>query len=146
MNLATFLAHAVKLEWEAQKHYQNLAEVMQELHSHEVAAFFHEMVGFSTRHFHEAMQRAGFSDISELPDIDYQWPAEMAPEVLSGNIVDLDRAMQLSLEAERRGADFYAGIAARSTDPEVRHIASTFAAEEREHEQALLRFIGVQPY
>lgn len=146
MNLATFLAHAVKLEWEALKHYRNLAEAMQGLGSQEVAAFFRQMAEISSSHYQEALCRAGFADISDLPDLDYQWPAGRVPEVVDGNILDLETAMQLSLQAEQRGIDFYAGVAAAVADPEVRRIAAAFAAEEREHELALLRFIGELPY
>lgn len=149
MNLSTFLAHAVKLEWEAKNHYEYLVRAMTALNNHDVVPFFCEMADFANHHFEEAMYRAGFSDIAELPDINYQWVAEVvgaAPDIQTGNTLDLERAVHLSLQAERRSIAFYSDIAAQASDLEVIRMATAFAAEEREHERALLRFIGEQPY
>lgn len=146
MDLTLFFAHAVKLEWEAQRHYEELAVTMERLGCYEVAVFFREMAETSAKHCEQMLTRAGFDDIDELPDIVFQWPAGREPEAVDGDALDLDTAMHRSLEAERRGAAYYDGIAASATDPEVSCMAALFAAEEREHELALLRYMGEHPY
>jgi rubrerythrin len=56
--------------------------------------------------------------------------------------MDLDYAMQLSLESEQRGFDFYDEIARTTEDPEIRVMAVEFAAEEAEHVAELKRWIA----
>jgi rubrerythrin len=56
--------------------------------------------------------------------------------------MDLDYAMQLSLESEQKGFDFYDEIARTTKDLEIRVMAVEFAAEEAEHVAGLKRWIA----
>ncbi len=151
MDLCTFLAHAVKLEHEAAIIYTKSAEVVSAAKNQDAAAFFCEMAGYANSHLKDVMTRAGYKDISDLPEMSYQWGNRSAPETLSpipssDDIIDLDSAMTMALDAERRAVEFYAGVAASSPDPRIRTLALEFATEERGHVLALERFMGLKPY
>ncbi len=57
-------------------------------------------------------------------------------------LMDVEYAMQLSLDSEQRGFDFYDDIARTTADPEIRVMAVEFAAEEAEHVAELKRWIA----
>jgi rubrerythrin len=59
-------------------------------------------------------------------------------------LMDLDYAMQLSLDSEQRGFEFYDEIARTTEDPEIRMMAVEFAAEEAEHVAELKRWMANQ--
>lgn len=151
MNLDTFLAHAVKLEHEATMIYAKSAELAAAADNQDGAAFFREMKQYAEMHLHDVMARAGFKDVSELPQMAYEWGNSSAPESLnstpaSGEIVSLDSAMAMALDAENRAVEFYDGAAQSSPDPKVKALGLEFAAEERGHVLALERFMGLKPY
>jgi rubrerythrin len=151
MNLETFLAHAVKLEHEAAVTYAKSVEVATAAGNQDAAAFFGEMAGYANLHLNEVMTQAGYKDVSDIPQLSYQWGNRSAPETLdpppaSGEIIDLDGAMARALDAERRAVAFYEGAAQSSAESQVRTLALEFAAEERKHVLALERFMGSKPY
>ena len=137
MDIRTFLAHAVKLEAAAAQGSDSLADAMETWGNREVEAFFRQMAEFSRRHLKEAMARAGFRHVSELPSEGYRWPDGIPPESAQwfgiDGFMDRDQAVLLALEAERRGLDFYEHIAQTETDPRVKSMAAEFATEERDH-------------
>jgi len=151
MSLPSFLAHAVKLEYEAEKIYRETAELITRMDPSHAGEFFKEMAGYAKQHLDSIMHRAGITDITELPQVGYIWgtdpvPESIAPPPAADSGIDLDDAMALALDAERRAAAFYAEVATTSLDPIVKVLANTFAAEEREHVLALERFMGAKPY
>ncbi len=150
MDIKTFLAHAVKLELEAEKVYRVSAELFDSLNNVEAAAFFLEMAGFSHKHCEEAMRRAGFKDLTELPEAGYQWPNGTPPEspepVTPSAILDGESAITVALAAEKGAVAFYETVSASATDPQVISMAKHFAEEEHSHVLALERFAGLKPY
>ncbi len=151
MSLQSFLAHAIKLEHEAETIYRKSAEIINAIEMPDSAAFFLEMAGYAKRHLEEIMRRAGLTEMPELPPLAYVWGNNPAPETITpaptaGSCLNLDEAMALALSAERRAEAFYAEVAATSPAAEVRALAEAFAAEEREHVLALERFMGSKPY
>ena len=151
MNLASFLAHSVKLEYEAELMYRKLSGALDPVVNKDAVVFFQEMAGYAQRHLQEVMQRAGIADVSELPESGYVWGDDAAAESISllpaaNTAVDLDQAMELALGAECRAAAFYEQAASSSPEPKVRSLAAEFAAEERGHALQLERFIGRKPY
>jgi rubrerythrin len=144
-----FLAHAIALEREAARRYEELSAAMGTEGNRELREFFDRMAHFSRLHLKEARDRAGFRDLPVLAESDYDWPDGIAPETADWVGVDahLDArgALQLAIESERRGHAYYAAIAATTTDAELRHIAAEFAAEEGEHLAALERLIAALP-
>lgn len=149
MNQQDFLAHAVKLESEAEAIYRRSVATVDAAGNPAAAAFLAEMAGYSAMHRDSVMRRAGWTDLAQLPATGYRWGTAAAPETLAplppGHI-ELDKLMSMALDAERRAATFYAEIADTSADSEVRRLAGDFAAEERRHVLALERFLGLKPY
>lgn len=141
-----FLAHAVQLEREAARRYEDLAACMQTDGNADLRDFFQRMARFSRMHLADALQRGAFREVPNLAPHEYEWPEGMSPEVADWAGVDalMDRpaALQLALDCERRGHAYYAAVACTSTDPEVRLLASEFAAEEQGHAQEIERMLA----
>ncbi|MFO1327600.1 MAG: ferritin family protein [Rubrivivax sp.] len=143
-----FLAHAVTLEREAARRYEELAAAMQTEGNAELQRFFARMARYSRKHLAEAMKRGAFREVPALKDEDAQWPDGLSPEVADWAGVDaqLDAAgaLDVALASERRGHAYYAMVAATSPDVEVRHLAQAFADEEAEHVAELQRLIALR--
>ena len=149
MDTYTFLAHAVKLEREAEEAYLKLVDSMLARGNHDAAEFFREMAGFCRLHRNIAAQRAGFDDATDIRGIIDSWLGgnSETPDLKDAEKpLDLDAAMSLALAAEKRGVVFYEGIARTTTDTQTRLHAEEFAAEERGHVLALERFFGIESY
>lgn len=129
-DVAEFLAYAVKLEEQAARCFDELADVMDTHGNREVRDFFRKMAEFSRLHLAEAKARSGFQDIPVVMD------AFESPEVAAYQAMDpliaLEEALQYALDAERRGHAFYAQYMDHQ-DPEVRAMAKEFADEEAMH-------------
>jgi len=144
-----FLAHAVRLEREAARRYEELVSAMQTAGNRELQQFFARMAHFSRLHLAEASSRAGFRDLPPLADDQYEWPDDISPETADwagvDALMDIRAALTLALDGERRGHAYYAAIGAISTDPEVRRLAAEFAAEEAEHVAELEKLLVATP-
>lgn len=144
-----FLAHAIALEREAARRYEELSAAMGTEGNRELREFFDRMAHFSRLHLKEAQDRAGFRDLPHLAAHEYEWPDGTAPETADWVGVDahLDvrGALELALESERRGHAYYAAISAGTQDAELRHIAAEFATEEADHLAALQKLIAALP-
>ncbi len=141
-----FLAHAVELEREAARRYEELAESMRTDGNAKVEKFFRRMATFSRKHLALAMERGGFRSVPTLTPDEYLWPDGISPEQFDWMgvdcMIDANSALALALDGERRGHAFYADIAATTGDPEVRAMAREFAEEEAEHVAELEKWIG----
>jgi rubrerythrin len=151
-DINVFLAHAVELERGAARRYEELAESMRADSNAEVEKFFRKMAGFSRQHLALAMERGGFRHLPALPAEEYVWPDGVSPEQFDwigvDTMMDVDNALDLAIDGERRSHAFYAGIVTITHDPEVRAMAVEFAAEEAEHVAELEKWIArytVQP-
>jgi rubrerythrin len=144
-----FLAHAIQLEREAARRYEELAESMATDGNRELKAFFARMAGFSRKHLGDAMARGGFREVPQLRAEEYVWPDGTAPETAGWEGVDAlmsaREALALALASERQGHAYYAAIAATSSDPEVRRLAFDFSGEEAEHVKELERRLANCP-
>lgn len=144
-DINVFLAHAVELEREAARRYEELAEGMHADRNLEVEKFFRQMAVFSRKHLALAMERGGFHSLPALSAAEYTWPGGVSPEQFEwigvDSMMDVNSALALALDGERRGHAFYAGIAALTRDPEIKAMASEFAAEESEHVALLEKWI-----
>lgn len=150
MDIHIFLAHAVKLEFEAEEAYLKLVDLMIEQGNRDVAEFFREMAGFCRLHGEAAMKHAGFDDATDIHGMIDSWSGSSSSEIPDmknfASPSDLDGAMSLALATEKHGATFYEDVARTTIDREVRLLAEDFAAEERGHVLALERFFGLKPY
>ncbi len=136
-SIRRFLAHAVRLETEAVRRFEELAEHMSSHGNSEVAALFRQFADFSRLHLKDAMDRAGFRFITDLPKDGYDWPDGESPEATSwwgvDAMMDTKSALELALESERQGLAYYRSVADASADPRVVAMATEFADEEQDH-------------
>ena len=136
-DIQVFLAHAIQLEYEAARRYEDLKAAMTTDGNTEAAAFFARMAEYSRRHLKDAMARGGFHDIPHLKADEWEWPDGVSPEQAAwagvDGLIDVPTAMRLALDGEERSQLFYAAIVAATTDPQVRQMAREFATEEAEH-------------
>ena len=140
-----FLAHAVRLEGEAARRYEELAAAMHTEGNRELRVFFGRMAHFSRLHLAEASARAGFRDLPPLAAHEFEWPDGTSPETADWAGVDAQmgarEALELALDGERRGHAYYATISATTQDQELRMIAGQFADEEAEHVRELEKLL-----
>lgn len=141
-----FLAHAIALERDSARRYEELAECMKTLGNDAVAAFFRQMATYSRLHLADATERGGFRHPPQLAPQEYQWPDGTSPETAAwagvDGFMDVAGALALALDGEQRGHAFYAGIAATTRNPRVRAMAEEFAEEEGEHVAELEQLIA----
>ena len=141
-----FLAHAVELERDSARRYEELTESMRTDGNSKVEAYFRKMAKFSRKHLAVAVERGGFRDLPVLAPEEYSWPDNISPEQYNwvgvDGSIDVISALDFALESERRGHAFYADIASTTEDPEVRVMASEFAAEEAEHVAELEKWVS----
>jgi rubrerythrin len=144
-NVELFLAHAVQLERDAARRFEDLAHSMQSAGNHEVEALFRQLGEFSRLHLGSATARSGFQSLPALRPEQFEWPEGTTPEAMGWRGVDgaLDvlAALELALEGEECGMRFYDGVARTSVDPQVVQMARAFANEEAEHVAQLKRWI-----
>lgn len=149
MNVETFLAHAIALEREAARRYEELAAAMSTDGNAELREFFKQMAHYSRMHLNEAVSKAGFRTIPMLAPEEFEWPDGTAPETADWEGVDalLDRrgALELALRSEHRGHAFYASVSASTIDPELRGLAAEFAEEEADHVRQLEKLLEACP-
>jgi len=140
-----FLVYAARLEQEAALRFDELADAAQSFSNREVAEFFRQMAHFSRLHLDEARKRGGFHDLPEMAPGQFQWPDSESPEAAAiwgaDANMDVSQAMDIALEAERRGLAFYADVLNSTADPEIKAMAAEFVEEEAEHVAAIERWI-----
>lgn len=148
MEVERFLAHAIALERDAARRYEELSAAMQTEGNGELRRFFAQMAHFSRLHLADAVKRGGFRDVPVLRAEEFEWPEGIAPETADWAGVDAQMdgraALTLALDGERRGHAYYAAVAAVSTDPETRALAREFADEEAQHVAELEKLLAAR--
>lgn len=144
-----FLRHAIHVERDAARRFEDLMHAMRTAGNRDVERLFKRLGELSRMHLKAATARGGFRDLPDVALEDLQWPDGITPEAASwcGADEHLDAlgALELALEGERRGHAYYDAIARASKDAEVRATARTFADEESQHVAELERWIGAWP-
>lgn len=144
-----FLAHAIRLEAEAARRFDELADHMATHGNTETEALFRQFSDWSSMHLHEVLEKAGFRMVSELPNVEYDWPNGASPESAPWWGVDAlltpKSAMELALVSEKLGMEFYQTIAQNSTNPKVVALAAEFAEEEQGHVAHLEKMLAKTP-
>lgn len=141
-----FLVHAIQLENDAARRYEDLKSSMQTMGNREVEDLFRRLGEFSRMHLNSVMARGGYHELPKLSAKEFKWPKGVSPEALGwegiDGSLDVRGALDLALLAERSGQRFYAGVAAETNDAEVRRLAAEFAGEESEHVAELEKWIA----
>ena len=148
MDMDSFLAQAVRIEHAAEMIYRRSAELIDAAENPQAVVFFDEMAGYAHKHALQAITRAGDGALNRslyLGDNDAE-PESLITLPTVGDRIELEGAMRMALEAEKRGLAFYLEVARDASDPDVRILALEFAAEEREHVFAVEKFLGQRPY
>lgn len=147
-NVQAFLTHAIRLESAAAQRSDELADAMQTWGNREVEAFFRRMAEYSRLHLKEAMDRAGFRQVAELPADGYDWPDDMEPESPEwwgvDGLMGIEQAIENALAGEKRGLAYYESVATGTSNMKLKALAEEFAAEEREHVAELERILQAQ--
>jgi rubrerythrin len=146
IDVRAFLTHAVQLEREAARRYEELSAAMRTEGNRELEAFFARMAHFSRLHLAQATARGGFRELPTLAPHEFEWPDGVSPETAGWAGVDAQMspraALDLALAGERSGHAYYAAVAATTKDAELRAIASEFAIEEADHVRELENLIA----
>jgi rubrerythrin len=145
-DLEKFLAHAIALERDAARRFEELAAAMGTDGNAEVKAFFERMAGCSRKHLAQAVERGGFRVVPELAPEEFEWLDGTSPETAAwagvDAFMDARGALQLALESEMRGHAWYAAVAATTQNAELRAVAAEFVEEEAEHVELLHKLIA----
>lgn len=143
--LDDFLSYAVKVEDDAARHFENLADEMERCGNSDVAGLFRQLGRYSRLHLEEAKAKCTKYDaVLTLPP-NSAWPDNTSPEktTLWAGDPSLSRlgALKVALQGERRGFEFYYAVAGTAKDPKIQAVAKEFVGEEREHVETLKRWI-----
>ena len=142
-----FLAHTIQLEQEAALRFGQLADAMTTAGNREVGRLFRRLADYSQLHLGDARARAGFRKLPEMAGSDYRWPDIESPEAAAiwaaDPFIGIEQALQVALDAETAGLNFYADVLASTDDPEIRVLAKEFVDEEAEHVSELQRWIAL---
>jgi rubrerythrin len=140
-----FLAHTIQLESEAALRFGQLADAMLTAGNKEVGRLFRRLADYSLLHLGDARARAGYRDLPQLRGEDFRWPDVESPEAAAiwaaDPFIGIEQALQVALDAETAGLEFYRGVLEATQDPEIRVLAREFVAEEAEHVAELQRWI-----
>lgn len=140
-----FLVHAIRLEQEAALRFGQLADAMLTQGNREVGRLFRQLADYSKLHLADARERAGYRDLPPLRPEDYSWPDIESPEAAAiwaaDPLLGREQALEVALEAEQAGMDYYSNVMKSTIDPELRALAKEFADEEAGHVAELKRWI-----
>ena len=81
-----FLVHAIALEREAARRYEELAAAMSTDGRRDLREFFAGMAHFSRLHLRDAQARGGFRDLPSLAPHEFEWPDGVAPRRPNGRV------------------------------------------------------------
>jgi rubrerythrin len=141
-----FLAYAIRLEQEAAERFGELADSMQSAGNGEVAKLFRRLSDYSRLHLADAKARAGYRDVPDLLPANFQWPDFESPEKAAiwaaDPMIGKGEALEIALEAEQAGHDFYKSVLDATTDPDIRKLAAEFVAEEAGHVAELEKWLA----
>jgi rubrerythrin len=146
MKVEDFLAHAIQLEAEAAMRFGQLADAMATSGNMQVSKLFRRLSDYSRLHLADAKARSGFRDMPELSPDDYVWPDLESPESAAiwgaDPFIGREEALNIALQAEMAGMDYYQSILDSTDDPETKVLAKEFVEEERDHVAELRKWIA----
>lgn len=149
-SIGELLAHALELEVQSAERYHELADCMHVHNNPQVAALFRRLATYGDRHAEDVKRRAAGYELPAIPPWDFKWCCPEAPECspveATHYLMTVREALELALENEIRGRDFYAQIAAASSNPDVQHLAAEFALEEGAHVDMLRQWLATGSY
>lgn len=140
-----FLAHAIQIEQEAALRFGQLADAMHAQGNKEVGRLFRQLADYSQLHLADARERAGFRKLPDMGAGEFRWPDIESPEAAAiwaaDPLLGREQALEVALEAEQAGLDYYSDVMNSTTDAEIRAFAKEFSEEEAGHVAELKRWI-----
>lgn len=145
--LPEFLAHALAMEQEAADRYLELADMMEAHHNDAVSKVFRDMCRYSEMHRDSIRARVGSVALPKLNSWQYRWrtPPEVGGEEGFDYMIEPYNALVYARGNELRSMKFYRAAAGEAQDAELKRLANEFADEEKEHVQALDRWLAQTP-
>ncbi len=135
--LEEFIAHAIALEEDSAIRFDDMADALDVHQNHEVTELFRKMAHFSRLHLAEARKLGEGLDLPRLKPWEFKWPDAEPPETPGTDethyLMTPHHALVMALDSERRGHDYYAGLAEAHDNARIRELAAEFADEEAEH-------------
>ncbi len=140
-----FLAYAIKLEQEAAIRFDQLADAMESWGNREVGKLFRRLGNFSRLHLAQASARSGFREMPTMKPGDFNWPGLESPETAAiwaaDPFIGREQALEIALDAESAGLEYYSSILAATDDPKIIALAKEFVEEESGHVAELQKWI-----
>ncbi len=144
-SVETFLALSLLLEYESADRLKELAKAMREQQADALAELLDRLAGYSRKHAEEIHERAEGRVLPELATTDFAWEGPEGPETTAFEAVNAgmsrEEMLQVALNNEIRGQEFYTRISLESPNAAVRELAAEFAGEENEHVMLLQQWI-----
>lgn len=141
-----FLAYAIELEREAATRFDQLADAMESCGNRDVSKLFRRLADYSRLHLLDARARSGFRDIPKMQPQEFLWPGLESPETAAiwaaDPFVGREQALEIALDAETAGLDYYRSILETTRDPEIIALAKEFVDEEKAHVAELQKWIA----
>jgi len=141
-----FLAYAVALEQEAAARFGQLADAMEACGNREVSKLFRRLADYSRLHLADARARSGFREIPKMKPDNFAWPGIESPEAAAiwaaDSLIGRDEALEIALQAETAGFEYYKGVFDTTSDPEIKALAKEFFEEEAGHVAELQKWIA----
>ncbi len=141
-----FLAYAINLEREAADRFGQLADAMDSCGNRETGKLFRRLSDYSRMHLGEAQARSGFRELPAMTPGEFVWPEMESPETAAiwatDPLIGRDQALEIALDAETAGFDFYKNVLDTTNDPEIKALAKEFVEEERGHVAELKKWIA----
>ncbi len=141
-----FLAYAIHLEQEAASRFGQLADAMEAGGNREVCKLFRRLADYSRLHLADAQARGGFREIPKMTPDEFVWPDLESPEAAAiwaaDPFIGREQALEIALDAETAGLEYYKGVLDTTSDPEIKMLAEEFVAEESSHVAELKKWIA----
>lgn len=148
-SVAELLAHSHALESEAAERYEELANQMDHHNNPELAELFRKMAAIEAKHIAKVDEMAEEVELPRMAAWDYRWLDPEGPETTpigrAHYRMTPHHALLLMLQNEERAVAFFANVAQRTNDAQVRAMAAELAEEEREHVALLKDWIVRYP-
>jgi rubrerythrin len=127
-----FLAYAINLEQEAASRFGQLADAMDSCGNCQVGKLFRRLADYSRLHLADARARSGFREIPNMKPDDFVWPGLESPETAAiwaaDPFIGREQALEIALDAEMAGLEYYRNVLDTTSAPEIRALAKEFVA------------------
>ena len=143
-DLPVFLAYSLEIEKEAAERLRLFAARMQAEGQPTLAATFERLATFSEQHANEVQAICKRKEIplSAAEGVAAETASESPGLDEADTSMTVGETVKTMLTQERASAEFYAEVAKRTLNPEIRRFALQFAEEENEHARALEEWLN----